>query len=1197
MSVNSIRIFISSPGDVADERRRAALVIRRLKRDFARFFDIVPVLWEYEPMLARGTFQDVIVEPASTDIVVLILWSRLGTPLPPQGALREYRGLDGHAPVTGTEWEFENALAAMREHIARHEPAIPDILVYKKDVEGIARAKTSSAFSEAMRQMAALEQFWARYFQNPEGYFTLAFNMFTSLDGFERQLEANLRARLHARIEAENLAPIDWLGDPYLGLKSFEFEHANIFFGRSSAIQEVAETLIQRAGERDAFIMVAGASGCGKSSLVKAGVVPSLMEPGVVSDVQVWRHCTIQPSGDASLADRLTAALAAALPELSSLGLATDALGQELKAGDILSLRYGLVEAARRGQNPPSGAPGGAQVGENATGYESAPLGRLILIIDQFEELFTDPRITPDDRRWFIKLILKLAESGFVWVIATMRSDFFTQLADYPELHDRCAGNGLYHLLPPRSEEIDQMIRLPAEAAGLSFESDPVSRVALDQEIRADAAADPYSLPLLEFALDELYRRDVLERRGKILRIATYRDELQRLQGAIAARAETVCNNFSPAMREKALPQILRALVTIGDDNKPTARFVPQTSLTNTPDKKQIEQALREARLLVVHSQDQVPMIRVAHEALITAWPFYDDLVKKHAVFLRARARVAAQAKLWESQNKDSSRLLAAGLALEEGRSLLERRDELETLTAAFVDTSITAAEWLEWLKRVLLIGVAAAAVVIAAVFAGIAEYAHLASLRAQSNFEAATTALSSLIESVPKNVEPVAPLQTVTALMDEARSAIGKFPATDGDSAKIRRYRAEISLALGEIAFDLGQYREARQFAAEAMAALTMLAADRADLDAQFNLARGQRLFGATYYQLQDDATAARDAYTQAVAILESLLRDHGAAADAWLWQLALATVHQDFGDLYLDRIRDPAAAKAEFDQAIGERLDVSSTGRGGPVVSHDVAWTINKLGDVRLRTGDKPDATTDFESARDQIKALGQHLQENKNWQNHLSAIYNNIGLLLREDGHYQDALDQFAPAIDLAAGLTNRDPDNTDVRSVLGWSYDNDGETLLRWAKAQPELRRQHLDQARNVLGKALAVRNTLAALKPQWRQDLTYTQASLRAADGVDREMDNDELGAGEAYAEAADLNQQVAAASQRDDAVERTITFDEWAAAAYVDAGVPGKARERLTQAIDAAKSHHSMAGDSAMTDAMKRLEAELAAVK
>src|SRR4051794_6125950 len=116
-----LRIFLSSPGDVPEERLRAGLIIQKLARDYAPFFAITPYLWEYEPMLASGHFQDAIEPPSAADIVVLVLWSRLGTPLPDR-----FKGLDGRVPVTGTEWEFEDALAANRAKGA------PDLLAYRR---------------------------------------------------------------------------------------------------------------------------------------------------------------------------------------------------------------------------------------------------------------------------------------------------------------------------------------------------------------------------------------------------------------------------------------------------------------------------------------------------------------------------------------------------------------------------------------------------------------------------------------------------------------------------------------------------------------------------------------------------------------------------------------------------------------------------------------------------------------------------------------------------------------------------------------------------------------------------------------------------------------------------------------------------------------------------------------------------------
>jgi len=1188
-----IRVFISSPADVIEERRRAALVLGRLKRDFARFFTISPELWEYEPMIATGTFQDVIVEPAATDIVVLILWSRLGTPLPPRTALRSYQGLDGRSPVTGTEWEFESALSASRERQARGEPATPDILVYKKDIDGIARGKTAAQLDEAVRQMVALEDFWRRYFQNPDGHFTLAFNSFTSLDSFEEQLEAHLRKLLHKQIEREGLTPATWPGDPFLGLMSFEFEHANIFFGRTSAVQEIAETLVRRAESGGAFMMVTGASGSGKSSLVKAGVLNGLFERGVVTRTAVWRRCTIRPSGAGAIADRLAVALTvdSALPELAALGVNAEQLGSELRRSEILSLKFALIEAARKAANlaaDPNTAPTTA----------SAPIGRLVLVVDQFEELFIDPGLTAGDREWFIELLIKLSCSGFVWVIATQRSDFFAQMASFPKLRDLCSGDGLYHLLAPRSEEIDQMIRLPAEAAGIAFEVDPHSGIGLDQELRSAAASNPYSLPLLEFTLDELYRRDIVARRGKALRIATYRDELRKLEGAIAARAEVVCNCLSVEAREQALPEILRALVAVGDDDKPTGRSTPLAELSATPERRKVLDALVNARLLVVHGENQSPLVGVAHEALITEWPFYSELVKKHVRFLRARGRIAAQARLWLNEKKDPSRLLAPGLALEEGRSLLERGSEVGAEIISFVEASISRAQKAERRKRRILMAIASAATVAAVIFAGLAEYARRTSVRAQSNFEAATIALSTLIKSVPKTVEPVAPLQTVSTLMDEARNAIAMFPPTEGASPKIRRYRAEISLALATIDFDLGRYADADRLADEARMTLTAVVADDpSDLESQYDLARSQHLIGTTFYQLtgskdrdvKDDIADARAAYETSLSILDLLVHTHGNDADVWLWHVELSQIHRDYGDLLIDRVRDPASAKVQFNLAMAEIQDVRQSSHGGSAVDYYAGWTTNKLGDVLLRMGDRPGAIAEFEQARDQIATLGVHLQENKEWQNHLSIIFNNIGLLMREGGLYGEAIGQFARASELVVPLASRDPDNTDLRSVVGWTYDNSGETFMRWAKVQSENRADHLQRAREALQRAREVRVTLADMKPQWQQDLLYTAANFAAVDAIELEMNGRHLEAGDAYARAADLNQKVAAASLRDDAIKRTIEFNEWSAVAFSNGDAPERARDRLAAAIDVAQNHHSIVGTTEMTATVARL--------
>ena len=177
-----LKIFISSPSDVIAERRRAALVVETLAKEYARFFDIRPILWETEPMLASGHFQDAIIPPSETDILVMILWSRLGTPLPERTEHNEYCGIDGRVPVTGTEWEFENALQANKIK------GVPDLLAYRKTAKPRMEFGSEAEAIEIGRQFKLLNAFWDRYFFN-KGEFRAAFWEFTDLGNFEQRLD------------------------------------------------------------------------------------------------------------------------------------------------------------------------------------------------------------------------------------------------------------------------------------------------------------------------------------------------------------------------------------------------------------------------------------------------------------------------------------------------------------------------------------------------------------------------------------------------------------------------------------------------------------------------------------------------------------------------------------------------------------------------------------------------------------------------------------------------------------------------------------------------------------------------------------------------------------------------------------------------------------------------------------------------
>src|SRR5437773_3503924 len=156
MPAATLKVFISSPGDVGQERLLAARVLERLHGEFAAFVELQPILWEHEPLRATGHFQEQILPPSQTDIVVCILWSRLGTRLPEQ-----FRREDGSLYSSGTEWEFEDAARSYRER------GKPHLLVYRKTAEALIGLNDHQAILDRLEQKQALDRFIDQCFGNP----------------------------------------------------------------------------------------------------------------------------------------------------------------------------------------------------------------------------------------------------------------------------------------------------------------------------------------------------------------------------------------------------------------------------------------------------------------------------------------------------------------------------------------------------------------------------------------------------------------------------------------------------------------------------------------------------------------------------------------------------------------------------------------------------------------------------------------------------------------------------------------------------------------------------------------------------------------------------------------------------------------------------------------------------------------------
>jgi len=680
--MTNIRIFISSPGDVVQEREVSRKVIERVEAWFGGRVKLEGYFWEHEPMrTTRGDFQGQIPEPANFDLVVCILWSRLGSRLHPG----MHRRADGSTYASGTEYEFESAMNAFKNS------GRPDMLVYRRTARPVTPLDPPDEIELRLSQWKALQGFCEHWFKEG-GDFKSSFNQYADCGEFERIFEEHLR-----RLVEENLlkdgnaatAPIRrerwWQGSPYRGLQAFEFEHEPIFFGRTRARDEVLGALQARwVEEKCPFVLIFGASGSGKSSLMRAGVVPWLVRPGLIEGVGLWRRAILKPSEQAGdLLEGLARVLVQpnSLPELVADGTTVEALAEMLR--DEPKSIVGLIK----------GALSQAATEEQRSGdLNKPPVSRLALGLDQLEEVFTlQDRFDEEGRRMFFRALGALARSGYVWIVATLRSDFYSRCEESSELVELKKNRGQYHLLPPTQAELSQMIRYPAEMAGANFEEDG-TKGKLEDIIARETQDQPGALPLLEYALDMLYQEGADD---GILTHAEY-DKIGRVGGAVAAKAEQTFLGLNET-EKAAFDDVLQGLVTLGtkQDENASRKIAFYTSITSQPGSKGLVDGFLTARLFTGdRSIDGQPMVTVAHEALLRVWPRALIWTQHNRDFLLARSRLEQGAMIWSEKAADPAYLLPSGKLLEEAEDLLKKHQAtVGSLVKSYIVASSLAVE------------------------------------------------------------------------------------------------------------------------------------------------------------------------------------------------------------------------------------------------------------------------------------------------------------------------------------------------------------------------------------------------------------------------------------------------------------------------------------------------------------------------
>ena len=484
---------------------------------------------------------------------------------------------------------------------------------------------------------------------------------------------------------------IEGVACPYLGLARYEARDADRYFGRERLIAELVARL---ASAR--FVAVLGASGAGKSSLIRAGLIPALRR-GALPGSERWRTAVLVPGRKPM--DACITAIA------EGFGVKPTAVAARLQAGDLNRL---MLQHA---------------------------VDRVVLVIDQAEELFTVATASERDR--FLDFACSAVETSTdLVVVAVMRSDYYGHAVQHAAFAELMQESQML-VGPMTPVELRRAIERPAVRIGVTLEP------GLVEAVTDDAANEPGSLPLISTALQETFER----RKGLMLTLRGYSDA-GGVRGAIARLAESTWEQLNDHQR-LAVQWIFARLAAPSDEGIDVRRRVPRAELALTSDVEEVLDLLAERRLITIDDDH----VDVAHEAILREWPRLRGWLDADRESRRFEHQLADLARAWEISDRDSDLLLRGALlaaALDHARQLRAtpttthpfNSTEVDLLNASQAAAESELREARRSARRLRLLLLATAVGVVVAAIAGAVAFTQ----REQARRQAAEARLGELI-------------------------------------------------------------------------------------------------------------------------------------------------------------------------------------------------------------------------------------------------------------------------------------------------------------------------------------------------------------------------------------------------------------------------------------------------------------------
>ena len=777
-------------------------------------------------------------------------------------------------------------------------------------------------------------------------------------------------------------------GSPYPGLKYYDETYQDVFFGRSKATSEIKQLINQFNPEDDLALFLLGASGVGKTSLMKTIVLPYLKNPDYAFKINFKEvlHYSISIQNDKPF-------LQSFLVFLQDNNVLEDTVDHNQQIENIRNKTEtvsGLINA------PPGSA---------------SPSEKWVLFIDQIERIFVENNKLNGELNLFFNILLQLLESKKIFIIVSLKHEYYADIMQY-ESFEKLKKRALQYDLPyPDLSEIIQIVHQPVKAAGMEFEYDTSRYEKLDDVIISEAQKISHVLPILNHTLREL---TLNTDKNKQITFKAY-DRMGGLIGALAYKVDSTYEQFSTS-EKAAFEKKLHHLI----------QFAPGTTSKLFCAKADIRLFLKDGSQRIIKSfieahllQSEVladnSYVSIIHESLLEQSELFKSWINENQFSLSVLHEIRTLANQWDIHKRDKDYLLSNDFLLDQGRSLLSSESgDFNACEQSFIAQSLRKQKHRQRLKW---LSVSSLAVLLISLSFVLFQYRVL-NTNLQHNNEKAEGLVGYMLDELNDKLRPIGKLDL---LDDIGHQVMGYYAQSDQKlSEKSILNRIEALNTLGEVKIKKGLLQEAEQYFKEASQQFISFTNDVSDnAELMFKTSQTQYWLGYRHY-LDGNYALTEDHWLRYLELAEKMVQlqpDHAP------WQLELSYALNNLGTLSFSQKR---YLKAEEYINSSAKLKTSLVAQNPLNTQYlaELADTISWQASVLDKKNQLKESKDIFKKSLALTQKLSSIEPQNNMWKQRLGQAHFRLALKHYDMGELQAAENQINHALPIFLELHNTD-----------------------------------------------------------------------------------------------------------------------------------------------------------------------------